>query len=289
MQGMDVVMHAEVREFAEHALPLLQADPVRNTMALTVLTGALNNDDPDVVMITVQEGGRTVGAAFRTPPWPFIVSGLPPRTHAAVVEHLMREGIECGGFSGPRDAADSLMALWTDATGEVALHSLALRLHRLVEFTPPDVPGAFRWAVEDDIPLLGLWWDEFDVESHVGGGLGDAGEVMVRRSFASGVRRFGMWCDPDGTAVAMAGVSPPLHGMSRIGPVYTAKDQRGRGYGSAVTAAVTQAALDQGAREVLLFTDVTNPVSNAIYRRIGYRPVLEAVEHRLPVANTLDV
>lgn len=61
--------------------------------------------------------------------------------------------------------------------------------------------------------------------------------------------------------------------MSRIGPVYTPTDQRGRGYASAVTAAASAHALAQGAAEVLLYTDLANPTSNSIYQQIGYRPV----------------
>jgi predicted GNAT family acetyltransferase len=45
-----------------------------------------------------------------------------------------------------------------------------------------------------------------------------------------------------------------------------------------VTFAVSQAALDAGARDVVLFTDLANPTSNALYQRLGYRPVADRVE-----------
>jgi GNAT superfamily N-acetyltransferase len=48
--------------------------------------------------------------------------------------------------------------------------------------------------------------------------------------------------------------------------------QRGHGYGTALTAAVTRHAIETGASEVLFFTDATNPVTNSIYQRFGYRP-----------------
>jgi predicted GNAT family acetyltransferase len=38
---------------------------------------------------------------------------------------------------------------------------------------------------------------------------------------------------------------------------------------------VSQAAIDSGAAEVLLFTDLSNPTSNALYQRLGYRPVTD--------------
>jgi predicted GNAT family acetyltransferase len=81
-----------------------------------------------------------------------------------------------------------------------------------------------------------------------------------------------LW-EVSGKPVAMAGVTRPEAGMVRVIAVYTPPDLRGRGYGGAVTAAVTRAALDAGAEDVVLFTDLANPTSNALYQRLGYRPV----------------
>jgi predicted GNAT family acetyltransferase len=87
------------------------------------------------------------------------------------------------------------------------------------------------------------------------------------------------WETPDGTPVSMAGALPKVAGQIRIAPVYTPPALRGRGYASAVTAAVSRAALTAGADEVLLFTDLANPTSNALYQRIGYRPVRDFAVH----------
>jgi predicted GNAT family acetyltransferase len=98
----------------------------------------------------------------------------------------------------------------------------------------------------------------------------------VRRSLALGNGHI-LW-EVDGRVVSYAAVGKPINGMSRVGPVYTPPEDRGHGYGSAVTAAVTQWALDAGAENVVLFTDLANPVSNSIYQRIGYRPVYDSTE-----------
>lgn len=37
------------------------------------------------------------------------------------------------------------------------------------------------------------------------------------------------------------------------------------------------AALDAGATDVVLFTDLANPSSNALYQRLGYRPVQDRI------------
>ena len=40
---------------------------------------------------------------------------------------------------------------------------------------------------------------------------------------------------------------------------------------------MSQVALDDGADHVVLFTDLANPTSNALYQRLGYRPVEDRV------------
>lgn len=82
----------------------------------------------------------------------------------------------------------------------------------------------------------------------------------------------------------MAGMTPMTAGQIRVAPVYTPAHLRGRGYASAVTAEASQAALDAGATEVLLFTDLANPTSNALYQRIGYLPVTDFAVYDFPCA-----
>jgi predicted GNAT family acetyltransferase len=82
-----------------------------------------------------------------------------------------------------------------------------------------------------------------------------------------------LW-EVDGEVVHLTSANPPAFGAARIGPVYTPARQRGRGYAGAAVAQVSQLILDEGARPCL-FTDQANPVSNRIYQRIGYEPVVD--------------
>lgn len=75
----------------------------------------------------------------------------------------------------------------------------------------------------------------------------------------------------------MAARNATAAGVARVGPVYTPAERRRHGYGAAVTAAGTQDALDRGAQQVVLFTDLANPTSNAIYQELGYRPVTDRI------------
>jgi predicted GNAT family acetyltransferase len=71
----------------------------------------------------------------------------------------------------------------------------------------------------------------------------------------------------------MAGLTRPAAGMVRVMAVYTPREYRARGYAGAATAAVTRSALDAGVTDVVLFTDLSNPTSNALYQRLGYTPI----------------
>ncbi len=87
-----------------------------------------------------------------------------------------------------------------------------------------------------------------------------------------------------GRPVSMVGVSGETPNGIRVAPVYTPPELRGRGYASALTAAVTQAQLDEGKRYCFLFTDLANPTSNHIYQAIGYEPVADASDYRFDAA-----
>ena len=76
-----------------------------------------------------------------------------------------------------------------------------------------------------------------------------------------------------------ARTGPTTHGV-RINFVYTPSEFRGKGYASACAAALSQAMLNSGRRFCYLFTDLSNPVSNQIYQRIGYVPVCDFTEYQ---------
>jgi predicted GNAT family acetyltransferase len=76
----------------------------------------------------------------------------------------------------------------------------------------------------------------------------------------------------------VVGWSP--HG-ARVGGVYTPPHLRRRGYATTCVAALSQYLLDSGRRYCFLYTDLSNPTSNAIYMRIGYHAVADVVDIHL--------
>lgn len=263
---MRLVRYPDAAAFAAVALPFYAADPARHTITLTMLDGLLRAGAPPALAMTVHEGDALVGAVLRRDGRGLLVSGLPPRYAATVAEALA--GTELPGVVGPVAEAEAFADAWTAP----ACHRFDQRLFALGTLTPPvGVPGAARPAAAGDGALLGAWRAAFIAETGVEPSVPAATPTEV----AVGPGEW-VW-DVDGEPVAQARARPVIAGMSRIGPVYTPPEHRGHGYGAAVTAAASRWALDVGARCVVLFTDATNPTTNALYPRLGYRYQHDAV------------
>jgi predicted GNAT family acetyltransferase len=138
--------------------------------------------------------------------------------------------------------------------------------------------GTLRPAEAADDDLVVDWCDAFGRDAAEQGGrepeLGHAPDREVVRQQVLAGREFWLFIDADGEPAHLTGINPPAFGVSRIGPVYTPKQHRGRGIASYVVAELTARGLAAGTR-MCLFTDQANPTSNKIYEAIGYRAVVD--------------
>ena len=226
-------------------------------------------------MATVRDGNRVAAAALRTPPYNLILSEV---DDSEAVKHLVRDlrGTALPGVVGPPGAVSAFSALWAEQEGQRWTVTLEERIYQLSQLRdPPPAPGAARLAAISDRGLLETWMLAFTTEA-----LGEADAERARLNiddWASGSgRRFWLW-EVDGRPVSMAGAGGETPNGIRIGPVYTPPDDRGRGYASNLTAAVSRAVMDEGRRFCFLYTNLANPTANKIYMAIGYEPVTDAL------------
>jgi predicted GNAT family acetyltransferase len=218
-------------------------------------------------------GGEIIAAVLHTPPYPVLLTRLPEGSAAPLAEALLARRRHLAGVNAEQGDATAFAAAWTRLTAASAQEFRRSRLFKLDQLQPP-APGplgAARIATAADRDLLESWVDAFARET--------ADLTGPRRGMIEDRLGYGgltLW-EIEGTAVSLAGIQRPAAGVVRLAPVYTPPEHRGHGYGGAVTAAVSQAALEAGASQVVLFTDLGNPTSNALYQRLGYRPVEDRV------------
>jgi predicted GNAT family acetyltransferase len=82
-----------------------------------------------------------------------------------------------------------------------------------------------------------------------------------------------LW-EADGPVSMAAWTGKTPNGV-RVNLVYTPPALRGKGYATACVTGLSTLLLQHN-RFCCLYTDLANPTSNAIYHRIGYRPVCDA-------------
>jgi predicted GNAT family acetyltransferase len=213
--------------------------------------------------------GEVSGAFLHTPPYPVALAAVPVPAAAALAQALAARSRAVDGVNTDPESAEAFARAWHEATGDAVELHMRSRLFQLGELRWPDPrpPGQARVAGPADRGLLIAWSEAFHREAQ--SGPHDRGSMVDDRLSYRGLS---LWED-SGQPVSMAGLTRMAAGQVRVGPVYTPPGLRGKGYAGGVTCAVSQAARDAGAGRVLLFTDLANPTSNALYRRLGYEPV----------------
>ena len=281
---------ADAGEFLAAAGEHLALDPVVNTVVATVAERTVRavaegRPEPaeDWWLVVRDRVGAVVGAGMRNAPFaPRPAFLLPMPTPAArLLARVLHERGEPlpamnGALPAVRECADETARL-TGGRVEVAQHTRLFELGQLVP--PPPVPGRLRSATEDDLDLALEWFGAFmaDADEQAGRAPGisahetPTADDMLRRIEGG---RVWFWLDDDGERVHLTAANPPSFGAARIGPVYTPRHARGRGYASAAVAEVSRLIVESGAR-ACLFTDQANPTSNRIYQALGYRPVVD--------------
>lgn len=275
---MDVRPFEDAALFAREAAAYLGADPFSSSVIAVQVDGVLGgirNRGPQDRYWTVVEADQTLGIAMHTPPYNLFLARMPAAAAVALARSLAETSRGLAGVNGELDTVAAFADKWTELTGKRSSTAVSMRMYRLGELTlPGGVSGRPRPATQGDVELVAAWLEAFRDEAQPHAPMSDWRGVAEQRIRAG---QFELWEDEQ-QPVSVAGFSNAVAGVSRVGPVYTPPAQRRRGYGVAVTAQATTAALSAGAKHVVLYTDLSNPTSNAIYQTIGYRADHDAEE-----------
>jgi GNAT superfamily N-acetyltransferase len=279
---MNVQFTDDIELYAAAVLPFLERDPVRCTVPLTVIANVRSGLLDTFTGSWVEEdSGAVVGTASWTPPFELLLSLMTPNAAEiladAWAEHVQGFGGVLGpggvrgpgGVLGPREPAEACARRLGQLTRREPRVLIAERLFRLDGvIDPPQPEGGAVPATSNDRELALLWFEAFVVEAGVTRGYDLERDVQARIDEG----RLHFWRTENGP-VCCVGHTVNVAGVTRIGPVYTAPEQRERGFARALVAAVSRVRLERGDTACCLFTDLANPVSNAIYQQVGYRPV----------------
>jgi predicted GNAT family acetyltransferase len=267
-------------EFLQEAQPALQANEAANNLmyglALRLRLYPERIETPPYLAV-VRSEGELQAAALMTPPHNLVVlstqADSAPETFDLVARNLVREHWPVPGVVGPNEPALAFARAWQVLTAEPYRLTTHERLYSLRQvIAPPQPAGCMRLAVGADLDLVAKWVYDFHIEAVPLEAI-SLEEALISTRAKIADQDFYLW--EDGAPLALAGRTRPTpYGMC-IGPVYTPPEFRGKGYATALTAALSQRLLDTGKQFTALFTNLANPISNSIYQKIGYHPVCD--------------
>jgi predicted GNAT family acetyltransferase len=235
--------------------------------------------EPPAFHVVTDAAGAVVAATLRTPPNNQVLSVAGELKAIDALAEAIAPPLP--GVLGPKREAARFVERWTSRTETPARLARAERIYRLERVVPPRVApsGTWRFLSAGDRDLVARWLVAFQAEAVPDDPPIDDPVAVAERWIATVGRTVYVWEDDD-EVVSLVGAGGETPNGIRIGPVYTPLERRGRGYASALTAVASQDQLDRGRRFVFLFTDLANPISNRIYRRIGYQPVCDVDLYR---------
>jgi hypothetical protein len=269
---MGWIVTGDIAEYDETAGCFLRSRPVENTVLITVLEsirarGLTAYGDAPAVMGAWMSAGCVAGAFVHTPPFPLLLSVMPGQAVMELAQTLASDGLWLPGVTGRHELAEVFAKGWRTETGADFTIWERRRLYRLEQVRAAATSGRARLARPADRDLLLGWYH--DAEREIRERPGDHGAAVDDRIAYGGLT---LW-EQDGVLVSLAGRTRIIAGMVRIAPVYTPPEHRSHRDGAAATAAVSQAAVDAGAEDVVVFADLANPGINAMHRRIGFQPL----------------
>ncbi|MDJ0798572.1 MAG: GNAT family N-acetyltransferase [Calothrix sp. MO_167.B12] len=270
-QFYDVIEDYLLQYEAHHCLPLAIAETlVKNPQRY--------NCQP--YLAVVESAGQVIATAIRTPPYKLVLSRIEDLGAVELIaKDLYSQQTELPGFSGLIDETLAFAQTWQNITGQACQLGMQMRIHQL--HTVQNVPrsqGYLRNATDEDRSLLLKWYQEFDTEAMGAmGGTQESIEPAIDHHLQQNTAY--IWEHEVPVTIIFCGGATA--NSKRIGPVYTPPEYRKQGYATTCVAELTEKLLQAGSQFCCLFTDLANPTSNKIYRKIGYLPVADWNDYNL--------
>lgn len=278
-----LTFHALPAAFCELVVPSLEQSEEKYALPLGLCMRILPARQADqhkllLASVSTPEGELRASALCSAPHYLLVQSEpLCELALELLAKSLAEHGAVLPGVTGVMDASDCFARCWQAFTGAVAELEICQRAYALREVNPVRKPvGTKQQALPEQAPLILEWINAMTAETASGNQAAWTLED-VSACIQDGV--FYLWC-AGGEPAAMAFYNRPTRRSVAISGVYTAPEKRGQGFATALVAGMCAQALAEGREFITLFTDVENPVSNAVYQHVGFYPVCDYHQYR---------
>ena len=198
-----------------------------------------------------------------------------------LAEYLIKEKIDISGINANKKVCDKFIAYYKEIKKCEFKEKLAMDI---MELRKPNVDmvypkGTFREANLSDLDMLIDWEIKFTKEAlDEDIKVEDFKEKLTSRIENKQVYLFE---DENNIPMSMTVMNRQLKKGISISLVYSSKEGRGKGYGLAVVYNVCKEYLNRGNEFCTLFVDKKNPISNGVYKKIGFEILEDNYDYRI--------
>ncbi|WP_042143990.1 GNAT family N-acetyltransferase [Paucisalibacillus sp. EB02] len=278
---MKVLLETSIKRYLERVEDLLLQQEANNNLMLGLLERGKNNIGvftDGIRLGIVEENGEPIYAFMQTPPNKWILPKVKHQhEHAiqAVVQFLFQNKYPVPGVIGPSELVDEFVGLWKELTGKIENIHMKQLIYQLDEVkVKPDPKGKLIQGTDEHLSNVREWLQHFGEQANMEIAKTQA-DSMARSYIQKG--SIYLW-ESEGELVSMVNNSRRTRNGASVNAVFTPDEHKRKGYATSVVAALSQKLLDEGAKFCNLYTDLSNPTSNSIYKKIGYYVVGDSVD-----------
>ena len=270
-------------EFLKKGEKFLLENESLNNILLGLANSISHKDRPAdaELYILVEVDGNIVGAALRTDQRrAILISHMDDLYIDSILSFIINKNIELSGVNGKSSQVESFAKKYCKSFDLCFEMETKLGIYELNKLLMPKNSAYLLRVINDedfDITLKfveSFIRDCFPKEEN----FKFEAQEMAKRFITNKSVYFLL--NPNNEIVSMAANVRQTKNTACVGFVYTPDNFRKKGYGSLVTALVSKEILDGGKMACNLYTDLSNPTSNSIYQKIGYRKIGESIHFK---------
>ncbi len=271
--SINVTFTQDPDAFAKQCGDFLHQHEVEHNLILSMLNSAQRQKKAGTVCATefmsVLDGGDVVMVAAMTKGRSLVLSREDLPAAELLAETLAEKKVSLPGVVGPSDVTASFVNRFTALSGQKAEEHIDQIIYATKNVLfPPHVSGELDHPQKKEEELVASWVEAFGNDALLRTEKMTHDQAVKKADSLIEAKNIAVW-RVDNKPVAQAAFAGTPD-VARVNLVYTPPELRGKGYASAIVANLTQQLLNQGKKMCCLYADARNPVSNSIYRKIGY-------------------
>jgi predicted GNAT family acetyltransferase len=284
---MEVRFYNDINQFYKLAFPFLMEREIENSLFIYILNRLKENikrygeEFPRLSLIF--DNNTIVVLAMRTPPNDLLLSFSNNLDYIeTLVEEYTYTTENLPGVLGFKAAADKFTKLWSENNNLTFRLLRNERLYILRKVSKDTLGSNPLLVVTNRYDSLVLKW----ARNMITEALEETSKDELSRALKNiheeimaGTSQIYLLFNK-GEPVSMARKAGKIPNGNAINLVYTPPSLRRKGYATECVAKLSQLILDEGMKYCFLFTDLSNPTSNNIYQKIGYRPIDDLTHYK---------